>query len=168
MTDEPVHAGPKNAVPPSDAEPDEDRVRPSSDETTNLAGYYKTSQIYALDAYPILTALAVYSKAFLETLARRHADGLADRVRMRLRKNGKDTEAEIGLRGGASATVVVTGDLPDEAGSPCSTWMSPPTSCAASSCDGTAARQPGGPLTTSRPRRRPTAADGDQWVMPHS
>ncbi len=91
------------------------RVRPSSDEITNLAGYYKTSQIYALDAYPILTALAVYSKAFLETLARRHADGLADRVRMRLRKNGKDTEAEIGLRGGASATVVVTGDLPDEA-----------------------------------------------------
>jgi hypothetical protein len=61
-----------------------------------------------------VTVLTVYFKAFLEALAKRHADGLADllhRLRVRFRKN----EVQIGVDGDQSATVVITKDLPDEA-----------------------------------------------------
>lgn len=71
--------------------------------------------IYMPEQLALFTAVAVYSKAFLEALAKRHADGLADLVRKRLRENYKNTEAEIGLDGDAAAKIVVTADIPDEA-----------------------------------------------------
>jgi hypothetical protein len=67
----------------------------------------------APEMYVLGTALIVYSKAFVEALAKRHADGLADLVRARFRKDF--TEAEVGLDDDAAATIVVTEDLPDEA-----------------------------------------------------
>jgi hypothetical protein len=63
----------------------------------------------------LLGAAAIYSKAFLETLAKRHADGVADLVGKQFRKNGKTAEVEIGVDGGSVATIAVTADMPDEA-----------------------------------------------------
>jgi hypothetical protein len=63
-------------------------------------------------------AAVIYSKAFLETLAKHHADRLVDLVRttrFRFRNNDKNTEAEIGFDGDAAATIVVNEDTPDEA-----------------------------------------------------
>jgi hypothetical protein len=112
MTNEPVDTGPKDAVSSGGAEPHEDQV--ASDE---LAALWAILLPYSFDpeVYALGTALAIYSKAFVEALAKRHADGLTDRLRTRFRRDTEDTEAEIGLDDGASATVVVTGDLPDEA-----------------------------------------------------
>ena len=67
-------------------------------------------------------AVAVFSKAFLETLGRRAGDGVADLpkrvgdlVRRRIRKNGKSVETHIGTGDDRVAVIVVTDDLPDEA-----------------------------------------------------
>lgn len=61
----------------------------------------------------LIAAAGVYSKAFLEALARRHADALADLVRTRIRRYGR--EAEVGLDGDAAAKIAITTDTPDEA-----------------------------------------------------
>jgi hypothetical protein len=68
------------------------------------------------------TAVAVFSKAFLETLGRRAGDGVADLpkrvgdlVRRRIRKNGKTVETHIGTGDDRAAVIVVTDDLSDEA-----------------------------------------------------
>ena len=63
----------------------------------------------------LVTAAVIYSKAFLEALAKRHADAVADLLHRRVRRNGKETEAEIGLDGDATANIVVTAGTPDEA-----------------------------------------------------
>jgi hypothetical protein len=63
----------------------------------------------------LATPIAVYSKAFLETLAKHHADAVADLLRRSTRKNGTTTEAEIGMDGDAAAKIIVTADMPDEA-----------------------------------------------------
>jgi len=63
----------------------------------------------------LLAAASIYSKAFLEAVAKRHADAVSDLVRKRFRKNGTTTEFQISVDGDMSATVVITGDLPDEA-----------------------------------------------------
>jgi len=63
----------------------------------------------------LATPVAIYSKAFLETLAKHHADAVADLLRTRSRKNGPTTEVQISIDGGTSAALVVTGDMPDEA-----------------------------------------------------
>jgi len=64
----------------------------------------------------LATAAAIYSKAFLEAMAKRHADGLADLARTLFRRRkDKIVEARIGLDGDAAAAMIVTADLPDEA-----------------------------------------------------
>jgi hypothetical protein len=98
-----------------DAEPGDDRAKIVISFGHRGDIYGDQHSIYMPEQLALFTAVAVYSKAFLEALARRHADGLADVVRKRLRENYKNTEAEIGLDSDKAATVVVTGDLPDEA-----------------------------------------------------
>ena len=56
-----------------------------------------------------------YSKAFLETLAKNHADWLSETVRTRFRESSKTKEALIGPDNGAAATLVLCSDTPDEA-----------------------------------------------------
>ena len=69
-----------------------------------------------------ITAVAIFSKAYLEALGRRTEQGVAnlskrvgDLVRTRIRKRGEPDEYLIGLDGGAAAMIVVTEDTPDEA-----------------------------------------------------
>jgi hypothetical protein len=111
VTDEHVDTGSKTTVPPDAAEPDENRARTDYAET-GLRNWWRAPLPEEL---ALATALAVYSKAFLEAVARRHADGVTDRVSKWFRDKGKGIEAVISLPGDASATVVVTADLPDEA-----------------------------------------------------
>lgn len=63
----------------------------------------------------LLAGTAIYSKAYLETLAKHHAEGLIEAMRTRFRKNGKATELLVGPDDGAAATLVITSDTPDEA-----------------------------------------------------
>jgi len=67
------------------------------------------------DLMALLTPVAIYSKAFLETLAKHHADAVADLLSRSWRKSGPTAEAEIGLDGDAAAKILVTADIPDEA-----------------------------------------------------
>ncbi len=62
----------------------------------------------------LVATAAVYCKAFLEALAKRHADAGSD-LCTRYRKEGTTTEAEVGLDGDAAAKIVVTADMPDAA-----------------------------------------------------
>ena len=64
---------------------------------------------------PVLTGAAIYSKAFLETLAKHHADALNDALRARVRKDGKTIAFLVRADGDAIAKFVVVGDLPDAA-----------------------------------------------------
>ena len=96
-----------------DAEPDENEVELTLNELTDILAAHRNTGPWANpEVAALCMALIVYSKAFVEALARRHADELTDLLRTRIRRNG---DAEIGLDGDAAATVVVTGDLPDEA-----------------------------------------------------
>jgi hypothetical protein len=63
----------------------------------------------------LLAGIAIYSKAFLETLAKHNAEALIEAVRARFRKNGKATELLVGPGDGAAATLVITSDTPDQA-----------------------------------------------------
>lgn len=90
MTDEPKRTGSENGPKPP-----------------NFASRYP----FVPEIYVFGTAIAVYSKAFVEALAKRHADGLADRLRTRRRWR----EVRIGLPDGESATIVITAGMPDEA-----------------------------------------------------
>lgn len=63
----------------------------------------------------LVAAIALYSKAFLETLAKHNAEGLIEAVRTRFRKNGKATELLVGPDDGKAATLIITSDTPDEA-----------------------------------------------------
>lgn len=64
-------------------------------------------------------AAAIYSKAFLETVAKHHAETLIDAVRTYARKsgkNGKPRELVVGPEDGVSAAkLVITADTPEEA-----------------------------------------------------
>jgi hypothetical protein len=69
----------------------------------------------------LAAAAAIYSKAFLETLGKRTGEGVAnlpkgvsELIRRRIRNRGRP-EYHIGVPGRATAIVVVTEDLPDEA-----------------------------------------------------
>jgi hypothetical protein len=67
------------------------------------------------------TATAIFAKAYLQTLAKRAAEGtnlpkkVKDLVRDRIRRKGKLEEFRIGTRDGSAATVIFTDDTPDEA-----------------------------------------------------
>jgi len=63
----------------------------------------------------LLAAGAIYSKAFLETLAKHNAETLMEAVRRRFRKNGKNAELLVGPGDDTAATLVITSDTPDEA-----------------------------------------------------
>jgi hypothetical protein len=76
------------------------------------------------DWVPVLeaTAVAIYSKGFLETLGKRTADGVADLpkrvgdlVLRRIRRKGEIVEHHISTGDERAAVIVVTDDLPDEA-----------------------------------------------------
>ena len=97
--------------------PDEDRVQAAFDKIMALKDDLEGRVFNSLTPEQVLVCVAasIYGKAFLETLAKRHADGIADLVRKRFRKNGKTPEVHIGVDNGEAATIVVTGDLPDEA-----------------------------------------------------
>ncbi len=107
MTDEQADAGSKAASLES-VEPDEDRI---------LAAFklFDGFKPFMPEQLALVAAAAIYSKAFVEALARRHADGVADLVRTLVRRKDKPDEYRIGVDGDAAATVVVTEDLPDEA-----------------------------------------------------
>lgn len=64
---------------------------------------------------PLMAAAAVYSKAFLETLAKHNAEALIDAVQTRIRKSGKTRELLVGPEDGVAATLVITASTPDEA-----------------------------------------------------
>jgi hypothetical protein len=100
MTDQSADIAPKNAVSSSDAEPDENRVKINM---RSLSGVDSSSCMASTGEVGCLATAAIYSKAFVEALAKRHADGVADLVRTRVRRKGK------------TATIAITADLPDEA-----------------------------------------------------
>jgi hypothetical protein len=69
-----------------------------------------------------ITAVAIFSKAYLEALGRRTEQGVAnlskrvgDLVRARAKRKGRPDEYLIGLGDGKTAMIVVTEDTPDEA-----------------------------------------------------
>ena len=85
MTDEHADAGSKTASPES-VEPDEDRIQVAFDEI--LAQKCELEErgiiLYCRSLMPeqwaLVAAASIYSKAFVEALAKRHADGVADLV----------------------------------------------------------------------------------------
>ena len=121
MTDEPSDTTPKNLVSLGDGESAGHRfdVEPRDHFRVGLGDSDISWQFHVgvitPEMYALGTALGIYSKAFVEALAKRHADGLANMLRGRFRKNGETSEAEIGLFGGGSATIAITADTPDEA-----------------------------------------------------
>ena len=122
MTDERTDAGSKTTSPKS-AEPDEDRSQAAYNEISALYNEFTRSETerYGITQrspwvdLALIAAASIYSKAFLEALAKRHADGISDELNKRFRSKGLTTEFQVSVDGDASATVVVTRDLPDEA-----------------------------------------------------
>jgi len=118
MTDEPADAG-QESRPPDGERTDERRFRvldivdlETSDgpdfggPTPGAAGACDFEMV------AFATAAAIYSKAFMETLAKHHAEWLIKAVHDRFRKNGKATELVVGPENDAAATLVITEDLP--------------------------------------------------------
>lgn len=113
-----------------DAELDEEALRAlldrrltelSLDELMALKAVYEArgTPIYnsiALEVVAaVMTTAAIYSKAFLETLAQHDAEALRDALRTRIRKAGKTREVYVGPEDGSAAILVVTSETPDEA-----------------------------------------------------
>jgi hypothetical protein len=79
--------------------------------------------VFTPETVALVTAVAIFSKAFLETLGQRTGEGVAslpkrvgDLVRIRKQaKKGKPDEYVIGVGDSATAMIFVTEDLPDEA-----------------------------------------------------
>jgi hypothetical protein len=95
------------------------RTRPRKRERSSEAAYGLLRDPAGI---AMATASAIFAKAYLETLAKRAAEGTAnlpkklkDLVRDRIRRRGKLEEFRIGTRDGSAATIVVTDDTPDEA-----------------------------------------------------
>jgi hypothetical protein len=65
-----------------------------------------------VEEWALIAAASIYSKAFLEALVKRHADGIVDLLRNRFREKYMHKNVEIGLDGDVSATVAVTDDPP--------------------------------------------------------
>ena len=121
MTDEPANAEPR-AVDRLAAMLDRPLTELTVDELMALKEEFEARGVLVYNRFwaspemlALLAAASIYSKAFLETLAKHHADAVADLLRRSLHKNGTTTEAEIGLDDGSAATIIVTEDLPDEA-----------------------------------------------------
>lgn len=119
MIDEPANAESKTTASPDGAEPDVYRAEvarlKAQADWVGAAINRGMADHRAVEEIMLFMAASIYSKAFLEALAKRHADGVADLVRERFRKKGTTTELQIGVDDGSATTVIVTGDLPDEA-----------------------------------------------------
>ena len=100
---------------------------------------------------PLMAATGIYSKTFLETLAKHNADALIEAVTTRILKNGETIASACRHQDGMRPTSSSRADCPTKPGSRCSTWTSPPKRYAARPCGGTAASWPG------EPRNRPRA-----------
>lgn len=119
MTDEHTYAEPRTGDPLA-AGLDRPLAELTVDELTALKDEFakRGIQVYnslTPEQIALIAAASVYSKAFLEALAKRHADAFAGQVRARFRKKGKDAQLEVGLDGDASAKIVITVGTPDEA-----------------------------------------------------
>lgn len=128
MSGEPADAGQETASP-GNTEPDQDRVQTAFAKA--LRDLRRLRGVPASDALdmerqiyngvpwevvaPLLTAIPIYSKTFLETLAKHNAEWLINAVRTRIRKNGRTRELVVGPENGAAATLVITASTPDEA-----------------------------------------------------
>ncbi len=67
------------------------------------------------EVMPLSVAVTVYSKTFLETLAKHNAESLFEAVRTRFRKKDKGAELLVGPENDTAATLVITDKTPDEA-----------------------------------------------------
>ncbi len=128
MTDERVDAEPESASPES-VEPDEDLIQVAFDEILARQSELEERNVLVYDKFAsdkleflatpeqlaLFAAVSVYSKAFVEALAKRHADGVANLVRKLVRRKGKPDETRIGVADGSAATIAITADTPDEA-----------------------------------------------------
>ncbi len=157
MIDEPANAEP-GAVDPLAARLDRPLTELTVDELMALKDEFEKHGVRVYNSLsPELLALlsaaagaaAIYTKALMETLGRRSGEAFADLIH--IRRNGVTTEAHIGLPGDAWPRWSLLRACPTRHGSPCSTSPTRLRSYAARLCGGTAARQRGGPLTTSRP-----------------
>lgn len=118
MTDEPADSGLEAADLPKFDRP---LTELTAAELMSLKAAYAARGIRIVNSVPweiiapLLAGAAVYSKAFIETLAKHNADSLASLVHDRFRRNGKTTEVIVGTGDSSAATLVITADLPDEA-----------------------------------------------------
>jgi hypothetical protein len=120
VTDEPTNAEP-NAINSLAAILDRPFTELTIDELMVLKAEFEARGIYFYNsASPeqlvLVAAIAMYSKAFLETLAKHNAERLIETVRTRFRKNGKATELLVGPDDDAAATLVITSDTPTRPG----------------------------------------------------
>jgi hypothetical protein len=117
MTDEHMGADSASASPES-AEADDDPVKAVSGkswESLNPAEKEAFRFLSSAAEIASVATVSIYAKAFLETLAKRHADAVADLVRTRVRRRDRPDEYRIGTDDGSAATIVITEYTPDEA-----------------------------------------------------
>lgn len=93
MTDEPANAEPR-AVDPLAARLDRPLTELTVDELMALKAEFEARGIRVFNSVSpeqlvLLAGIVIYSKAFLETLAKHNAEGLIEAVRIRFHKNGK-------------------------------------------------------------------------------
>ena len=121
MTDEPANAEPR-AVDPLDARWIEPLTELTVDElmASRASSRSAVSRSYNSPPYARAAGARRRSCYLLQGVPGDPGQAscgwrLADLVRKRFRKNGTTTECQIGVDGGAAATIVVTADTPDEA-----------------------------------------------------
>jgi hypothetical protein len=115
VTDEHADAQSRTASP-ENIESDKNRAKFVFSGTVRVTGNVIGRDIFHTpEQLAIVTVAAIYSKAFLETLAKHHADAVTELLRRRFRKNGATTEAEIGLDGDTAAAIAITEDTPNQA-----------------------------------------------------
>lgn len=119
MIDEPANAEPRT-VDPLAARLDRPLTELTVDELMALKDEFEARGVRVYNGLTpeqvaLLAAASIYSKAFLEALAKRHADAVSDLLHTRFHKNGTTTEVQISVDGGESPTVVLTEGMSDEA-----------------------------------------------------
>ena len=120
LTDESADAR-REAVEPLDALLGRPLTEMSVDELMALKAAYAACGVRVYNSIPwevvapLVAATGIYSKTFLETLAKHNAEALIEAVTTRIRKNGKNRELLVGTQDGNAATIVVTSTTPDEA-----------------------------------------------------
>jgi hypothetical protein len=93
----------------------------TTDELMAIKATFRAHYIWFYNAVPwasvapLVAVVAIYSKAFLETLAKHHADAFSDAVKARIRARGPNRELVVGPEDGSAARIVITTETPDEA-----------------------------------------------------